>query len=88
MPSLAIWRNAGYPVMDPEIGLESHVLHFEQGRAAHFQRAGIRQGFLSCRVDDRFATEAEIQVEKDDKVYVRENVFLTVLYYHAIKILG
>lgn len=72
--------------MDPAIGLESYFLHAEQGRAAHFQRAGIRQGFLSNRADDRFATETEIQVEKDDKVSVLENGFLTVLHYHAIKL--
>lgn len=65
MPSLAIWRNAGYPEMDPEIGPESYFLHFEKGRTTRFQRALIRQGFLSYRVEDRFATETEIQVERD-----------------------
>lgn len=72
--------------MDPAVGLESYFLRAEQRRAAHVQRAGVRQGFLSNRADDRFATETEIQVERDGKVYVLENGFLTLLHYHPIKI--
>ena len=46
--------------MDPEIGLESYFFHFERVKATHFQRAEIRRGFLSHRVERR--------LERDDKV--------------------
>lgn len=75
MPSLAIWRSEGYPEMDSAVGTDSHSLHVERGRAAHFQRVLFRQGFLSNRADRRFAAETEIQVERDDKVYVLEKGF-------------